>query len=188
MIGDRVRKAGPNLVAAGLAAVFAALAVWTVAEIVSVRHRLTAAQADNRALAQQVRELGGTPRAGPAGQAGSPGPQGPAGSPGSPGQTGRNGQNGNPGQNGPSGPTGRPGLAGAPGAVGQPGAKGDPGATGPQGPRGDTGPAGATGPPPSSWTWTYLGVTYTCTQTAPAASTYNCTPGSTPPSARRRKS
>ncbi|MBQ1167181.1 hypothetical protein KBZ21_55200, partial [Streptomyces sp. A73] len=37
------------------------------------------------------------------------------------------------------------------------------GAAGPRGEQGPQGERGPAGPAPSSWTWTYNGVTYTCT-------------------------
>lgn len=117
---------------------------------------------------------------------------GTPGEPGSPGQSGKPGQQGNPGQPGQSGPPGQPGKNGQPGqngtnppclaapnqCNGQNGTNGQNGNDGPQGPQGPQGPAGPAGqdgkdgaqgpqgpagPEPSSFTFTYLGVTYTCT-------------------------
>ncbi|MGA8994775.1 MAG: collagen-like protein, partial [Nocardioidaceae bacterium] len=62
------------------------------------------------------------------------------------------------GATGPMGPQGPQGLAGNPGT---------PGAPGPQGPQGSTGPA------VSSWTFTYSGTTYTCSD-GNADGDYDC--------------
>lgn len=192
MVAEGLRGLRRNLIAAGLIVVFVGLIVWVALELWSVRQRLSAAESNSRILAQQVRDLGGTPRVtpepGPTGPAGSPGPSGQPGAPGSPGQNGRNGTNGLTGSTGPAGPKGTQGAQGSPGPAG---ANGPQGATGPAGPKGDpgaTGSPGPTGPPPSSWSWTYLGVTYTCTQDSPGSTTYTCSPsGTNPPAARRKK-
>lgn len=99
------------------------------------------------------------------GDPGPPGRQGPAGRPGRDGEDGTNGRPGSPGRPGEAGETGPPGPAGPPG---------EPGAPGPAGPPGERGPAG---PPPESWTFTHLGMTYTCTD-ADADRHYECTPTS----------
>jgi hypothetical protein len=98
----------------------------------------------NRTLAQQVRDLGGKPVAGPKGEPGvgvtgppgvdgEQGVPGPSGSPGSDGEDGRDGVDGSPGASGEPGPVGPTGPAGA---------QGDPG---PAGPQGEPGPAGRDG-------------------------------------------
>lgn len=132
-----------------------------------------------RDLAAQVRKLGGTPVVvPPPGVAGSPGVAGQPGAPGRPGAAGspgRSGGAGSPGPTGPAGPSGTQGAAGAPGQA----------VTGPPGPAGPTGPAGKDGKdgtdgkdgsPPSSFSWTYLGVTYQCTPTSDDSTAYDCQP------------
>jgi len=124
-----------------------------------------------RALAQQVKRLGGTPVVdprdipgpspvpGPAGQAGTPGPQGPRGFPGIPGIQGPEGPRGFFGDLGPAGPPGGPGDPGPQGAQGPPGADGAQGPQGPQGPpgpQGDQGPQGPRGDPGTATPGTYL--------------------------------
>jgi hypothetical protein len=136
-------------------------------------------------LAQQVRQLGGTPVVqpsqlpGPTGAQGIPGPVGPTGPA---GVNGLNGSNGAAGRNGANGQNGAAGPAGMPGPIGPAGPSGSPGATGPTGPVGPTGPAGSTGPTgpacPAGYTQT--------TQTPPPPNTTGetwviCTsPGPTP--------
>lgn len=111
----------------------------------SVGARLRQAEADNRILSQQVRDLGGTPKVSPRpGPAGSPGVPGSPGNPGTPGRTGRTGQPGAVGPTGKTGPSGAPGASGAPGVQGP---KGDTGPAGPKGDTGDQGPRGEEGPP-----------------------------------------
>jgi len=112
-------------------------------------------KADNAALANQVRSLGGQPVAeGKPGEKGPPGPQGPQGSP---GPLGPQGPPGSEGKQGPIGITGQTprcllepskcvGPKGAAGADGKNGTDGKDGAQGPAGPKGDTGPAGPEGP------------------------------------------
>jgi hypothetical protein len=123
--------------------------------------------ANNDALREQVLEQGEYPVAPPAedvvdeapdvqGPQGLPGPQGPRGF---------------------AGPTGPPGKDGAAGADGAPGPSGADGATGATGPAGPSGPSGSDGKPPTSWTFDWLGFTYTCTRTEPfdaSAPTYEC--------------
>lgn len=110
---------------------------WVVITIQGMAHDMKAKDADVAALAQQVRDLGGKPVAGPSG---SPGKAGATGSPGAKGDTGNTGPAGSPG---PSGSPGKNGATGSPGPTGKPGPVG---ATGPVGPTGATGPQGATGP------------------------------------------
>jgi hypothetical protein len=178
MVGRSLGIARRNLILAGLVLVFMALGLMVVAEFQSFRHQLSAAQQDSRILAQQVRELGGTPKVTPA-----PGPTGPAGASGQPGasgssgQNGRNGSNGSPGTAGAKGSAGSPGPAGASGAAGGQGPAGPAGKDGQDGKDGAKGDTGATGPPPSSWSWNdALGVTHTCTQDSPGSTTYTCKP------------
>lgn len=89
--------------------------------------------ADVRALAEQVRSLGGTPVAGEDGVQGPPGRDGTDGGP---------GPTGVPGRDGMTGPVGRTGVRGPLGPTGAPGRDG---ATGPSGPTGPAGGRGADG-------------------------------------------
>lgn len=82
------------------------------------------------------------------GPTGPPGPAGVAGSPGSAGRDGRDGADGSPG------PEGRDGVDGVDGSDGSDGADGAPG---------PSGPAGADGEDVDSFHFTFLAVTYTCT-------------------------
>lgn len=111
------------------------------------------------------------------------GPVGPSGAPGSAGDAGKQGERGADGEPGEPGPSGPPGPQGDPGGKGD---KGDPGSQGPRGDTGPTGPQGPAGPPPSSWTFTYGGVTYTCRQNG-SGTTYTCDPSgpAEPPAADR---
>jgi outer membrane murein-binding lipoprotein Lpp len=112
---------------------------------------------------------------GPAGRAGEPGPPGPTGDPGTDGAPGVGGR---PGEPGTTGAAGTPGPVGATGATGEPGSTGAPGEPGPAGPQGDPGPAGPDGQPgspPTSWTFTWLGTTWTCTD-PDGDLAYTCTP------------
>lgn len=157
---------------------------------------------DVRALREQVKSEGGTPVAPDPGQAvedlperaevpvPTPGPSGPEGEPGEPGDRGSPGASGRPGEpgaagndgaDGPAGEPGEPGPAGPagpPGPAGEPGPAGPPGSDGRDGADGDRGPAG---PPPSSWTFTHGGVTYTCTPTADGSTSYTCAADGPPP-------
>lgn len=145
-------------------------------QIRALDQKASTRDAQLRALAAQVRRLGGTPVVTPP-AAGSPGIPGATGPPGPAGPTGRPGA----GTPGPTGPTGGQGPAGPAGQS----VTGPPGPAGPAGPAGKDGKDGADGSPPTSWTWTYLGVTYICTQTAPGSTTYECQ-ASAPLSARSR--
>ncbi|MFS0718835.1 hypothetical protein ABC337_05080 [Arthrobacter sp. 1P04PC] len=127
-----------------------------------------------------------------------PGPKGDPGPPGRDGVDGVDGQSvagpkGDPGKDstvpGPAGadskvpgPRGEKGadstVPGPAGPPGPPGADstvpGPPGPAGQPGPRGEQGPAGSG---PSSFTFTYLGMPYTCTPNPPGSSTYTCSGG-----------
>lgn len=124
-----------------------------------------------------------------------PGPKGDPGPPGRDGEDGRTvvGPKGEPGKDstvpGPAGadstvpgPQGAPGKdATVPGPPGERGLQGERGADstvpGPQGPAGERGPQGEPGSGPSSFTFTYLGMPYTCTPNPPGSSTYTCSGG-----------
>jgi hypothetical protein len=105
----------------------------------------------------------GTP--GPPGPRGAAGVNGTRGLPGASGVKGETGPAGSNGQDGPQGAPGANGSDGAPGADGsdgQDGAPGQDGATGPSGTTGATGPQGPAGPEPTSFTFTYLGQQFVC--------------------------
>jgi hypothetical protein len=165
--------------------------------VVDLSRDLRAEHSARDALARQVEELGGTPVAGPPGSRGEPGesvtgPPGPAGPPGddgesvtgppgpsgSPGRPGRDGTDGASATGAPGvpGPAGSPGAPGPPGesVAGPPGPQGEPGEPGPPGPQGERGEQGPAGPPPSSWTFTYRGVTYTCAPDSDGSTHYSC--------------
>jgi len=157
------------------ALVLGAAFAWIVLSIQGMAHDLKSKDGDIAALSQQVRDLGGKPVvAGPKGEPGKSvtGPRGPRGSPGATGASGKPAPTVTPSP-GPSGASGAPGKDGAdstvPGPSGAPGADSTvPGPSGPPGPAGQDGSDGkdgsdgADGKPPASWTFTYLGSTYTC--------------------------
>lgn len=132
----------------------AAVRYWTVLALVSVavawslvyakgiKDGREADRATIRALTDQVRELGGTPVAGPSGKDGAAGPTGAAGRD---GRDGQDGEDGTPGTPGSPGPSGAPGAPGAPGSPGEAGVDGSPGPVGPTGPAGPSGPQGPRG-------------------------------------------
>jgi hypothetical protein len=107
---------------------------------------------------------------------------GPRGEPGRDGRPGRDGEDGRDGEESMvPGPPGEPGADGAdstvPGPAGPPGGEGD---RGPSGPVGEPGVRGPAGPPPSSWSWTHRGVTYTCTPAEEGSTEYRCEPDDPP--------
>ncbi|MEU2992602.1 collagen-like protein [Streptomyces griseoincarnatus] len=139
---------------------------------------------DVRVLRAQVQASGATPKAPDPSAAVDdldertrvpvpvPGPRGPKGDPGRPGPTitPSPGPQGPPGQDGDDSTV--PGPAGAPGADST-----VPGPSGPPGRDGRDGQAGEDGQPPAGWTFTYGGVTYTCTPVDgfdPDAPRYRC--------------
>lgn len=128
-----------TLLLAGLA-LTALTALW----VQGLARDLHAAVEDRNALAQQVRELGGKPVAGPRGEPG-PAVTGPAGVPGMPGADGASGTPGKDGTPGSPGPSGKPGATGPAGAVGPAGPQGVPGPVGPQGAPGEDGGEGPRG-------------------------------------------
>lgn len=99
--------------------------------------------ADVETLRDQVRELGGIPDVGPAGERGAEGDRGARGPA---GRDGRDGVDGEPGPAGPAGAQGADGSDGQDGVDGAPGATGPQGEPGPAGPQGEPGPAGASCP------------------------------------------
>lgn len=116
-------------------------------------NELEQAKADNAALANQVRSLGGQPVAeGKPGDQGPPGPAGPRGPQGPPGAQGKQGPIGVTGQSPqcllePSRCVGPAGPKGATGGKGLDGTDGQQGEQGPAGEKGDQGPAGSQGEP-----------------------------------------
>lgn len=124
-----------------------------------------------------------------------PGPKGEKGDPGRDGVDGASivGPKGDSGKDstvqGPAGadsavpgPQGAPGKdSTVPGPPGERGPQGERGADstvpGPQGPAGERGPQGEPGSGPSSFSFTYLGMPYTCTPNPPGSSTYTCSGG-----------
>lgn len=132
--------------------------------------------ADVAALAQQVRDLGGTPVVQPPAVAGPTGPTGPAGRDGTDGRDGRDG-------------TSPPCLSEPPqcrGANGDPGTDGQDGQNGADGADGRDGQDGVDGKPPAGWTWIDGdGREQSCTRNPDSpdnAPTYTCTaPSSGPP-------
>ena len=170
------------------------LLAWVVWNVRGLQAELDNANAARDALAAQVEELGEEPVAGPPGSRGDmgeqgppgpPGPQGPMGPRGRPGEDGEDGVDGDdgepgdpgePGASGADGAAGADGTDGAAGPAGPPGPQGEPGPTGPRGEQGPQGERGPAGPPPSSWTFTFGGVTYACTPTAEGGTQYTCAP------------
>jgi hypothetical protein len=199
-MGEHVRRVRRNWIIIAIAGMVALLGVWASIQINALGEQLRKAEEDGQILSEQVERMGGvplvSPSAGPPGERGEPGPPGqtivgPRGSPGPsgpPGRPGRDGKDGAVGPQGPAGVAGSPGPRGEPGetVTGPPGPKGDKGAdggdgkdgpAGPKGEQGDPGPRGEPGPPPTSWTFTHLGITYRCTPTEPGSTTYTCEPG-----------
>lgn len=133
-MADRARRARRNVGVVVLAAAVALLSVWAWSAVGDLKR-------DNAVLSQQVRELGGVPRAGATGAQGPTGAAGPQGSPGPSGPPGHAGPRGPRGQTGPSGSP-APTVAGPTGPQGPKGDQGEPGATGEQGPQGEPGSPG----------------------------------------------
>jgi hypothetical protein len=196
-MGVHVRRLRRNWLLVAAAAVIGVLVVVISMQIHALGEQLRQAESDSAVLSDQVKRMGGvplvSPSAGPPGERGPVGPagqtvMGPRGLPGPTGPPGPAGRDGKPGKDGAVGLQGVPGLKGDPGATvtGPPGAKGDAGvngkdgqdgkdgSAGPKGEQGEPGPRGETGPAPSSWTFTYLGLTYQCTPDEPGSTTYTC--------------
>jgi len=156
-----------------LLACLTGLVVTTVSQSVALQQQgaiISTLAANNDELREQVDDLGEVPVAPPSDDViedapaipGATGPQGPAGPQGPRGEPGKDGKDGTDGAAGPSG---------------QAGTDGSPGATGAQGAPGPAGTDGAAGQPPTSWTFQWLGFTYTCTRTDPfdaASPQYEC--------------
>ena len=122
---------------------------WSTLTVVGMKQDLGRAEKDRAALAQQVKNMGGTPVAGPRGNAGVPGRNGRTGDTGATGPRGTDGVNGAPGSsgsNGAKGSDGKAGRDGVAGAAGRDGVDGRDGAQGPKGDPGDQGPVGPVGP------------------------------------------
>lgn len=120
---------------------------WSTLTVVDMKNDLSRAEKDRAALSQQVKDLGGTPVAGPRGSTGTPGRDGRNGDPGATGSPGRDGTDGTTGAAGAPGSDGKAGSDGADGAAGLPGRDGRDGADGAVGPKGDQGEQGIQGPP-----------------------------------------
>ena len=140
----RQQQRRKDLVFAALLLAGLALTALTALWVQGLTHDLRMEREYNRALAQQVRDLGGKPVAGPPGEPGKSvvGPSGPPGAVGQDGVDGEPGPSGSPGKDGTDGVNGSDGAAGEPGMAG---ATGVAGPAGPPGPQGEPGPAGAQG-------------------------------------------
>lgn len=164
--------------------VVALLAVLVSMQVHAFGAQLRQAEDDRVVLSDQVERLGGVPLVSP-----SPGPPGQRGNPGPQGSTGPQGMTGPVGSPGPRGPKGDPGQAGVPAVNGTPGKDGGQGPAGEQGPQGEQGERGEAGEPgprgeqgqpgprgetPAEWTFTHLGVTYTCRPVEAGSTTYRC--------------
>lgn len=176
-----------DVLAVAAALVLGAAFAWIVLSVQGLSQDLQTANQARDALARQVQKLGAKPVAGPPGSRGEPGkstvgPRGPKGDKGDPGEpaptiTPSPGPSGSPGKNGKDGADSTvPGPAGSPGADSTvPGPSGPPGRDGRDGADGRD---GTDGNPPAGWTFTYKGVTYTCSP-APdfdeSNPRYNCT-------------
>jgi hypothetical protein len=185
---DEVKPRRPRLWLLPLvvAVVFTAVLGALMVQINELGERVRQAENDRTILTEQVERMGGVPlvssSAGPPGERGDVGRQGPSGEPGPTGPPGKTGTPGTDGGNGSPGPTGPPGQRGEPGepgatVTGPPGPRGEPGEDGSPGPQGSAGPQGEQGEPgkaPSSWTWTWLGITYTCRPVESGSDTYTC--------------
>lgn len=109
---------------------------------------------------------------------GKPGEPGQPGAEGQQGPKGDKGDKGDPGKPGPTPPPGEDGEDGQPGVPGEPGKNGTDGKDGQNGTDGKDGVDGQNGEPPSSWTWQWGGVEYTCSRTSdfdPSNPKYECT-------------
>ncbi|NUP37040.1 MAG: collagen-like protein [Streptomyces sp.] len=146
----RRRRRGDALVVLA-ALVIGGIIAWTIITVQGLAHDLQESNQRNDALAQQVKDLGGTPIVKP-GEPGAPGGRGEQGPRGEPGPKGDKGEKGDPGKTGPAanpspGKDGQDGKDGANSTV--PGPSGAPGqdstVPGPQGPAGPAGPPGKDG-------------------------------------------
>lgn len=189
----RWRLLGAETLGLATAALALAFFGWLAVTVVCLTSDLKQANVARDALARQVQGLGASPVAGPPGSRGTPG---------SAGEPGRDstvpGPTGPPGATviGPTGPPGKDStVAGPPGVTGRPGSdstvpgpSGRPGPAGPSGAPGSPGAAGKDGQPgqpPTSWTFTANGTTYTCTRAPnfdPANPQYVCATPSPAPS------
>lgn len=142
------------------AAVFGIIG-WSTLTVVDMRNDLSKAERDRAALSQQVKDLGGTPVAGPRGSTGTPGRDGRNGNPGTAGAAGRDGADGSSGTPGTAGADGKDGSDGADGKAGTDGAPGRDGAVGPKGDQGEQGIQGPPGPEcPEGYTPTHVPIDF----------------------------
>jgi len=114
------------------------------AERAELREQAERLEVEQKALARQVRRLGGKPVVPTTDLAEGEvivieGKRGLPGEPGKPGRDGKDGRPGRPGEDGADG-IGEPGPAGSAGPEGRQGPQGDQGQQGPQGPAGPAGP------------------------------------------------
>lgn len=180
---------------------------WTVYNQVAANAEKNTAQANSQTLAQDIQTVCSSQgrllvndrdlcaKAEQVQQNPTEAISGPKGDPGPAGRDGIDGATvvgprGDPGKDstipGPPGADSTvPGPPGAPGkdstVPGPQGPRGERGADstvpGPPGPAGERGPQGEPGAGPSSFTFTYLGMPYTCTPNPPGSSTYTCSGG-----------
>lgn len=139
---------------ASAAAIFGIVG-WSTVTVVGMQNDLKQAEKDRSALSQQVKDLGGTPVAGPRGSTGRDGRDGDTGPTGATGASGRDGQTGAAGSNGTDGKDGSDGKPGADGKPGTDGRDGVDGAQGPQGEKGDPGPTCPEGYEPDYTTYMF---------------------------------
>jgi len=135
--------------------------------MLGLAHEVDKLRVDRNVLATQLENEGiepavsdADPVAGIPGEQGERGPAGPVGPSGPVGPVGPAGIPGGDGKDGAAGVSGPVGDIGQPGDPGPAGAQGEPG---PPGAQGEPGPQGPAGPPPASFTFTWLGQTFTCT-------------------------
>ncbi|WP_433519031.1 hypothetical protein ACQP2T_28040 [Nonomuraea sp. CA-143628] len=198
-MGAHVRGLRRNWLVLSGAAVVAVLVAVISMQIHAFGAQLRQAEDDRQVLSEQVQRLGGVPLVSPS--AGPPGQRGSQGQKGDPGRPPtvleiqaavtaylqehppRDGKaptatqiaaavsaylQTHPPARGPAGEKGEPGPAvtGPPGPAGERGQ--DSTVPGPKGDRGEP------GPPPGGWTFTYAGLTYTCTPVESGSTAYRC--------------
>lgn len=168
-------KYGALLAVVGLMALVTALVLGRIdqgvleEDLAQAKRDAATALIVSDALADQVKDLGGTPVVTP--------PAGPRGEPGAQGPPGRDGEDGEDGEDGltppcyflvtqcvgEAGPQGEQGEVGPAGPAGEAGPTGPAGPAGPTGPAGPQGPSGPSGPAAASITFEWANKTYRCT-------------------------